>query len=184
MVLPACGLLDDIFGSTSDGGTLATGFGQPELEVTVNGSHFGPAALDTGSAASLVTTYDSTTGHALVSNFFVTASSGLAGASCSLGVTSQGDGITPIGAGSFQVVASDGTTTAAGTVTPAATETVTAQGGSLVCSGSQCNGASLVILALDSSHVEGYYSGTMVDQNANGSSVVCSFYLPWSQYQP
>ena len=46
------------------------------------------------------------------------------------------------------------------------------------CSGSDCDGAALVLSTVAADHVEGYFSGAFrSDSGAGAASVVCSFYL-------
>jgi hypothetical protein len=152
------------------------------VEITVNGAHFGPAA-GSGSA-SLVNTRDAS-GNVTAGHFSVSASVG--GASCNLGFDRFGDSAA-IGVGQYTVRADVGSSTPSGIVYPTSGEEVllpAANGGSAHCSGDACDSAAFVISTADAAHVYGYWMGAVQsDQGLGDASVVCTFYLPWGQYQP
>jgi hypothetical protein len=143
--------------------------------------HAGPAAPDATSGAVLSDTRDGTTGRLTQSTLQISASA--AGAGCQLQVIRYGDGVTPIGVGSFTVTTASGAATDPSTVSPVAAPTVFTSQGSWQCAGA-C-GALLQLSHLDADHVEGFFSGTL--QSASGGSsadVVCSFYLPTRSFTP
>jgi hypothetical protein len=178
-----CALL--LFAASCNGHATGgpVGFGGPALEVTIDGIRLGPAAPDPGSSASLVDTKNQ---FAQISDsqFRIFAGSAPAGATCQLAFEQFGDGVSGIHAGGY-TLATPGAATADGTVTPIAGERVFAPGDSFQCAGSSCDGATLIISALDSLHVEGYFAGTLAsDSGGSPASVVCSFYVPMASYVP
>ncbi len=180
LLLPGCGLFD----STTDGGTTTStgGFGQPALEVTVAGVHAGPVTPDSGSAASLVDIYDSTTGSLSQSSFQLSASATSIASACSINLERYG-AVAPLGLGTWQLADTIGSSSDDGVAAPLGSPTVSESGGSWQCAGDGCGDTALTISAIDSLHVEGYFSGTFA--NADGdAAVVCSFYLPMSAYNP
>jgi hypothetical protein len=180
-----CGIFDLPDGGAGDGGTQMNGFGKPTLELTVDGTHFGPAAPDVASGAQLVTTRDSFTGQASDCTFRVVVSTSSVGDACNLAFDRQGQDIDPIGPGGYQLSATTGSDTPQGTLAPIAGESIAIPQGNWFCAGNSCDGAALVISGMDTAHVEGYFSSTL-QSNVGGASaqVVCSFYLPWTVYQP
>ena len=167
-------------GSTPANTNRQYGFGKPTLQVTVNGVHFGPAAPDSGSSASLVNVKDPSTGRIQQSIFRVSASAASVGALCILDAARAGDGVATIGAGPGYIFSLSGSD---GTVAPIEGEAVQIPQGTLQCAGSGCNGAGLQLTALDAQHAEGFFSGILVANGGTGDTV-CSFYLPMSQYKP
>lgn len=167
--------------TTTDGGTQQVGYTGPTLELTVNGVHFGPSAPDPGSAASLVTMRDST-GQATGASFRLSATLGTAG--CFFAFDRYGNGAT-LGVGMYTVESMQGAFTLDGTVYPTTGERVATPAGGASCTGSGCDGAAFVLSAIDATHATGYFSGTVqADSGAGEASVVCSFWLPTSTYQP
>lgn len=171
----------------NDGGARSYGYGEPTLEVTVNGLHFGPAAPDPTAAASLIDSLDSV-GRVTLSSFRVQASASSAGTACGLSLqrsgSSFGGAVQPIGVGSY-LLSSGGGAGASGTLQPIEGEVVSTPQGTWSCSGAACNNSGFVLTHLDADHAEGYLSGTFA--SATGGSivqVVCSFYLPLSVYSP
>lgn len=181
-----CGIFDLGGDGGTDGGTGQNGFGTPTLELTVDGTHFGPAAPDLSSGAQLVTTRDSFTGRATDCTFRIVVSTTSLGDACNLAFDRQGaDGIDPIGVGGYQLSATTGTDTPDGTLAPIAGESIQIPQGSWFCAGDSCDGGALIISAMDTVHVEGYFSSTLQSNTGAASAqVVCSFYLPWTVYQP
>lgn len=181
MTLGGCG---GLFGDdNADGGSTMTtpmyGYGKPTLEVTINGVHFGPAAPNSDGVATLVNQRDAM-GRVVQSTFSVVASSSVSGASCQLGVTRFGpNGVQPISAAPYQLVASDATTTPDGTVLPQSGGRVAVTQGSWSCAGATCNGGVLALSHLDADYAEGYLGVAMPNDAGMGvAQVVCSFYLP------
>lgn len=173
---------------TGDGGARGDagyGYGRPTLELTINGVHFGPSAPDSSSGASYVVTRDSRTGRVTGSTFRVVASSSATGATCELTAQRTGDGIAPIGVGSYSVASSSLGPTRDGTVAPIAGEAVAVPQGAWQCTGSRCDGAVFSLIGLDARHAEGFFAGVM--QNTRGApdaQVVCSFHVPMAAFQP
>ncbi|HZS37027.1 MAG TPA: hypothetical protein VFF06_09375 [Polyangia bacterium] len=160
------------------------GFSGPTLEVTVDGTHLGPGLPDPGSSASLADTRDQFA-QITDSQFRVFAGSTQAGATCQLSFEQFGENVAGIHAGGYQLATVAGAGTADGTVTPIGGERVLTPGDSYQCAGSTCDGGSLVISALDSLHVEGYFTGTLSsDSGAAPADVVCSFYVQMGSYAP
>jgi hypothetical protein len=169
----------------ADGSANPTGgFGKPTLEVTVSGMHFGPIAPDTGSSVSLVDTVQS--GQVIQSTFSLLAASAASGASCAFAFQREGSfGVAPIGARGYIVTGGATSPTPEGAVAASGTEQVAVPQLTLVCSGETCNGANLVLTALDAAHAEGYVAGTFSDSLGRGvANVSCAFYLPVAAYQP
>ncbi len=166
----------------SGGGGGATGFVAPTLELTVSGVHFGPAAPDAGSSASLITQRDGL-GNALSSTFTLDGGLSSLGAGCSFRFDTFGG--PTIGLGQYTISAATGSVTANGTVSPTGSESVTTPEGPASCAGTDCDGGALVISAIDAAHVYGYVSATLSAASGAGvADVVCTFYLPMSSYQP
>lgn len=173
------------FGSTggADGGG-GYGFGQPALQVTINGVQFGPAAPDATSYAELVTQRDGA-GRVLQSTFTVAASASAVGAACNLVVQRFGSGATAIAALPYQLQVAGTNGTPDGTVAPIAGERVSVPQGTWQCTGSSCNGGTFNLSVLDASHAEGFLSGVFAHTGGvNDANVVCSFWLPMRTYQP
>jgi hypothetical protein len=168
--------------NTADAGTY--GFTGPTLELTVNGTHFGPSIADPGSAADFVTQRDQTTGTPQQSTLQIAVSSASTGASCSLGFTRTGDDVAPFHTGGYQVSSANVFgPTPDGTAQPISGLAIGTSQGAASCAGSDCDGAVLYLIDLASDHVQGSLSGTM--QNAGvAASVVCTFYVPTRTYQP
>jgi hypothetical protein len=172
--------------SSGDGGAPQSyGFGKPTLELTVNGAHFGPAAPDPGSAASLVNMRDAATGRVTESSFRMSASIGSLGAACSVAVQRTGDGVDPIAALNYLLASGTTGPTPDGNVAPIEGENASVPQGAWQCSGAACNGAGFVLSHVAADHVEGWLSAG--EQSISGGApaqIVCSFYLPWSTYSP
>jgi hypothetical protein len=167
-------------GSSDDGGTGGgVGYTSPTLAVTVAGVHFGPAAP--GGTASLVNSRDAA-GNLVSGSFRISATVAMAG--CQLAFDRFGAGA-GIGVGQYTINSNVGSVTPSGIVYPTGAETVTFPQGSASCTGSDCDFGALVLSQVDSDHVQGYWSGVVSDGAGQGTAeAVCSFYLPWSQYQP
>jgi hypothetical protein len=171
-------------GGSNPGGPV--GFGAPMLEVTIDGNRLGPATPDPGSTASLVDTHDQL-GQVATSDWTLLAASTAAGATCDLRLQRYGNSaaIAPFAVGMFQITDPGPSGTADGTATPLGGERVIGPGDSWECAGSSCNGAVLVIQAMDSLHVEGYFSGTLAsDSGGPPADIVCSFYVQYASYAP
>lgn len=167
--------------TTTDGGTQPVGYATPTLEVTVSGVHFGPAAPDPGSAASLTTTRDPTTGQVTGASFRLAATIGQAG--CNLAFDTFGMGAA-LGPGQYTVASMQGSSTLNGTVYPTTGERISTPEGSGACTGSGCDGAAFVLTAIDAKHATGYFSGTIQGDTGGVASAVCSFWVATSVYQP
>ena len=180
LLVSGCGLFD----STTDGGgtTGASGFGQATLEVTVAGAHAGPATPDGTASASLVDSYDATTGQLAQSSFQLSASSASVGASCAMTLERYGATV-PLGVGTWQLLETTGTISEDGTAAPLGSPSVSTPGGSWQCSGDGCSDTALTIIAIDAAHVEGYFTGTFTGTSGD-AAVVCSFYVPMAAYVP
>ena len=181
--LCGCGIFTPLGGTGSNDTTTnnnPSGFGTPTIEVTINGTHVGPTAPDSSSAARLTAMTNPQTGNVIESDFTVSVSSQSAGASCFIGATRQGtDGIAPFTVAGYQLVPVAGSVTPDGAAWPSPSESIGAAAGGWGCSGNDCNGGALVITALDAAHVEGYLSGTFPSSTGAGAAdVVCSFYVP------
>jgi hypothetical protein len=167
------------FPSTTGGGAGAGGSGggaftAPTLELTVSGVHFGPAAPDSGSSASLVTTRD-TLGNVSGSSFRLNATLTSAGAGCSFAFDTYGSAIT---VGQYTISSQATGTTPSGIVYATGSQRVQTPGGGAACSGSDCDGGAFVISAVDATHVYGYVQATMnADSGAGQASIVCTFYV-------
>jgi hypothetical protein len=165
---------------TSDGGTSSP-WTANRLEITVSGVHFTSDA-PVGSA-SLVNSQD-TSGN--VNSSFQLSASG-AGAGCNLRFDRFGAS-SGIGVGQYTVESNVGTATGSGQVYPTVGEEIdlpAANGGSAHCSGSACDNAAFVINGVDAQHVYGYWMGQVQsDQGLGVADVVCTFYVPMTQYQP
>jgi len=173
-------------GGGGGGGGGATGFGQPTLEVTVGGMHYGPAAPDPGSGVDLSTARDQA-GQITSSSLTITASSTAANASCSLGFQRFGQNLAPFRGGGavYRLSAASLDNTPDGVVAPAASEFVDAQSLVLQCSGSACDGSGLLLTTLAPDHVEGTFNGTLTDNAGRGAAeVFCSFFLPTRSFNP
>lgn len=163
-----------------DGGYV--GLGTPSLEVTVDGTHVGPAAASAGSYADLVTNRAQAGGgdDQSLAVHVVTASSGF-----DLHVSRFGPSVPQLGAGAYRLETALAAATAEGTASPVGTPSVTAGALTLACAGSGCDGGVLAITVLDAVHLEGYLTAQMADpRDGQVSSVVASFYVPWRTYQP
>lgn len=169
-------------GQSSDADGGQPGFMGPTLELTVNGVHFGPAVPDPGSAVDLINTRNALGGRVTGSSFRLAASVGAAG--CQLAFDRYGDGAA-LGVGQYRVQSIQGSSTANGTVYPTTAERIATPAGGASCTGTGCDGALLAITALDSSHMTGYFSGTVqADSGAGQAAAICSFWLPLRSYQP
>lgn len=180
-----CALFGNGSSSSADGGSPTGGFGfsGPTLELTVNGMHIGPSALSSG-AADLSSERDVTTGVLTQSTLRVSAASA-AGAGCALVFQTFGERAGAFHVGAFQVATPTATGTPDGTVAANPGESVSAGGSSLTCAGSDCDGAVLQLTALAADHVEGSFSGNLLDPGGQGAgAVVCSFWVPTRTFQP
>jgi hypothetical protein len=193
LLLSGCGLINPP-GSAGPGGVQDAGgggggggsFGQPTLEVTIGGMHFGPSAPDTGSGVDLTTQRDATS-QIVSQSLSISASSAASGASCALGFQRYGTSLSPLRGGNqlYMVSSQSISATPDGVVAPAASESVSAQGVVLSCSGSACDGTGLLLVTLAADHVEGTYTGTLSDPGGQGAAeAVCSFWLPTRTWQP
>lgn len=178
-VCAGCGL----FGNSPDGGTQPSGFGTPTLEVTVNGVHAGPVAPDGTSAASLNDVYDATTGNLAQSTLSLSATATSVNAGCSMALQRYG-AVAPLGVGEWALAETTGSASGDGQAAPLGAPTVSLQGVTLSCNGDGCADTALTVSALDSAHLEGYFSGSFSDANGDVESVVCSFYLAVNGYTP
>ena len=168
---------------SGDPGTGSNGFGQPTLEVTVDGVHLGPAAPDPGSSASLIDQQDPSAGAQSQLNVQITSSS--AGATCQLSFERFGMDAAPIGFGAYTLGEAQLGGTPDGIVSPIGGERVMGPGDTWSCAGSSCDGSTLEILAIDSTHLEGYFGGTLASENGGApADIVCAFYVPMAAYQP
>jgi hypothetical protein len=154
------------------------GFGQPALEVTINGAHAGPSAPDSTSGVTLDDVRDSF-GRVTQSSLRLVASSAATGASCSLAIDRFGDDVAPFGAGQYQLSGGSGTSTPPGTAATVSPPTAATVLGSVACNGDECATVGVNFSHLDADYVEGFFSGTL-----GGADVVCSFYLPTLRFQP
>jgi hypothetical protein len=173
-------------GGTGGGGGGGGSFGKPTLELTVGGMHFGPSTPDTGSGVDLTTERDQAS-QIVSQTLTITASSAQSGASCTLGFQRFGTSLAPLrGGGQLYKLSSESIdATPDGVVAPSASESVSAQGLVLSCSGSGCDGTGLLLLTLAADHVEGSYTGTLADPGGQGSAeAICSFWLPTRTWQP
>jgi hypothetical protein len=182
VVVFSAGCFPSGMGGTSGGGT--TGFTAPTLELTISGVHFGPMPPDSGSSASLVVTRD-VAGNVSGASFRLDAMIASAGVGCSFAFDTFGSSI---GIGQYTMSSAVGGTTPSGIVYATGSERVQTPmpaGGGAACSGSGCDGGAFVVSAIDAAHVYGYVSATMdADSGAGQASVVCTFYVPMSQYMP
>jgi hypothetical protein len=175
------------FPSTGSGGGGGSGggavpFSAPTLEVTVSGVHFGPSAPDSGSAGSLVTQRDATTGVVSDATLHINGSLTADGVGCNFVFDTFGS---PLGVGQYTISSQVQGTTPSGIVYPTGTERVQTPEGGAGCSGSACDGGALVITSVDAAHIYGYVQATvMADSGAGLADIVCTFWLPMSQYQP
>ena len=178
-----CGFFDSPPGG-GGGGDGGLAYLTPTLEVTINGVHFGPSAPTAGSGASLVNTRDSGTGRVTSSVFRMSASSAQSGASCNVSAQRSGNDVTPLGQGGYAFDAQLGTPSY-DTVAPIEGEGVAVPQGAWQCTGRGCNGTTFAITRMDATMIEGYVSGTWPDSSGNfQASVVCSFYVPLTDYVP
>jgi hypothetical protein len=173
------------FPSTMGGGGAGSGgsgaFTAPTFELTVSGVHFGPAPPDSGSNASLVTTRDSL-GNVMGASFRLNATLTSASAGCNFAFDTFG---APISIGQYTISSNVSGTTPSGIVYATGSETVQTPEGGASCAGSGCDNGAFVISSMDAAHVYGYVSETMsANSGAGVASVVCTFYVPMSQYVP
>ncbi len=182
--LSGCGFFGN--GATSTTGSTPVGFTSPTLEVTINGTRFGPAAPDASSSAQLVDQYDSTSNTLVTSTLTLNASIASLGVSCSTSIERVGStlGTSAISAGAYQIADDLTGQTADGAVDVQSAPTVAASGSIVSCAGSTCDGFAISLSALDATVAEGYLSGNLTDGQGDAASVVCSFYLPVTVYQP
>jgi len=182
-LVPGCGLFNQ---SGSDGGASgggAVGFGAPTLELTIDGTQFGPSIPDVGSGADITSTVDPTTGSVSDTVLRIATSSAATGAACNFSLERFGEGLPPWRAAGYSIAAGGFGATADGQAAPVAGEAVSVPQGSWSCSGSTCEGAVLVLSYLAADHIEGYLSGNFDSATGAGaSSVVCAFYLPVHTY--
>jgi hypothetical protein len=168
-------------GSGGGGSSGTRAFTGPTLELTVTGMHFGPAAPDSGSSASLVTTRDSL-GNISGSSFRLGATLQAAGAGCNFAFDTYGSAI---GVGQYLISSQANGATPSGIVYAPGSERVQTPETGAGCSGTACDGGAFVIIAVDAAHVYGYVRATMsADSGAGVADIVCTFYVPMSQYSP
>jgi hypothetical protein len=169
--------------SSDGGGPRAYGYQGPTVELTINGLHFGPSAPDATAGADFSAERDPQTGNLQQATLRVHATSATTGASCQIIAERFGDGIGPLGVGTYNIAPPLGSETPDGTVSPVSGELVSVPQGSWQCG--QCDGVVLGITYLGQDHIEGYLSG-MLDNTAGApaASVVCSFYVPMRSYSP
>ncbi|MDB4964733.1 MAG: hypothetical protein JWN44_422 [Myxococcales bacterium] len=168
-------------GSGSDGGATV-GYTGPTLELTVNSVHFGPSAPDPGAYADLITMHDAASGRATGASFRLSANLGTAG--CTLAFDRYGDGAT-IGALQYRVVSMQGASTLDGTVYPTQSERIATPEGGAGCTGTDCDGAVLVLSALDATHAAGYFQGTVsADSGVGQADAICSFWVKTRTFLP
>jgi hypothetical protein len=171
-LLPGC----QLFQNNADGGTTTTttAWTSPQMEVTVaQNVHYGPGVPS--GTATLINSYDDT---GALSGGTFTLNATVESANCSLSLSRFGSG-TSIAAGSYTFSAEVGAATPDGVVYPQGAESVSTPDGNGLCNGSDCDGDTLVLSAVDSAHVYGYFMAGDVN-----SPVVCTFWLPWAQYSP
>jgi hypothetical protein len=167
-------------GATSDGGYV--GPGGPSVEVTVDGTHVGPATALAGSFADLSTQRDQA-GQITTTDLVIHAVA--MNASCDLHFDRFGDIVQPFAYGVSQLEAPTGSGTTQGTTAPVGTLTVVAGMLTLQCAGANCDGGVLSISGMDTQHIEGFVSATFADPNdGQTSATVCTFYVPWRTYSP
>lgn len=173
------------YDSGTDGGGVMTG--AQTIEVTVDGTHVGPYAIDSSSYADLATTRDDA-GQIATTSLTIHAVS-TAGASpaaqCDLQFSRFGHNTIGFAAGVTTLEAPTGDTTTQGTTAPVGPLSVVAGALTLQCNGSDCNGGILSITLIDTLHIEGFVSGMFADPtDGQASSTVCTFYAPWRSYAP
>jgi hypothetical protein len=171
-------------GGGGGGGGASSGFTVPTFELTVSGSHFGPAPPDPGSGASLVTMRDGL-GNVTGSSFRLDATLSNGTYGCSFAFDTYG---TAISTGQYTISSQTSGTTPSGIVYATGSERVqlpAMYGGNASCSGSGCDSGAFVITAVDAAHVYGYVQETMTaDSGAGVAGIVCTFYVPMTQYVP
>jgi hypothetical protein len=165
----------------TDAGTPAAA-NSPSVEVTVDGTHVGPAPALSGSFADLTAAHDAFGGttttdlviHAVAAN-----------ASCDLHFDRFGAQTQPFGPSVTTLATPTGSATAGGTTSTVGPLTVVAGQLTLQCSGSNCDGGVFNIRTMDATHIEGFVSSTFADPNdGQTSATVCSFYVPFRTYAP
>lgn len=173
-----CGLFGGGTSSTSGGTTGSSSFGTPTLELTVNGVHAGPAAPDANSYVDLVNEYDAN-GTLTRSTLQIFASAPAADASCSVAAYRFGQFVTSFGVGSYTLSAEGVNSTDGATAAPEGAPSAATAQGVFSCTGSDCDGAGVSLSWIDSTHAEGFFTGTL-----SGADILCSFYLPTRTFQP
>ena len=175
---------DDILGTgttTNDAGMVVSVAG-PQLEVTVDGVHVGPLALEAGSYANFVDSAGSF-GTGITSDltvYAVTSETAFA-----FHVSVFGTSVDPIHAATYQLETSLGSQTDDNAVSLSGVPTVTAGQLTLQCDDGTCGGGVLTLTELDSTQVAGFLSGTMVNpSDGSESAVVITFAVPWQTYSP
>lgn len=184
LALVACVPFDKLDKRDGGGADAKYGFGGPTLQVTINGVHFGPAAPDAGSFATLVNARNQA-GRIYQSHFQLQARSAAAKAVCAIDVQRFGDGVSTIGAGPWIVGPGSGARSADGEVDPVTGIGVQIPQGTWQCLGAACDGGAFVLNALDDKHAEGYVRGVYQNfQSGTAANVVCSFWVPVTGYTP
>jgi hypothetical protein len=175
---------DDFLGTgttTNDAGMVVSVAG-PQLEITVDGVHVGPLALEAGSYANFI---DSVGGIGESSDSDLTIYAVTSESSFALHVSVFGADVQPIHAASYAIETALGTQTDDGAVSLSGVPTVTAGQVTLECDDGTCGGAALTITELDSTQVAGYLSATMANTSDGSESiVVTTFVVPWQTYSP
>lgn len=168
-------------------GTMSNGdagmMSGPSLELTVDGAHAGPYPLSSYTAA-LVDSRDQF-GQLVASTITLqlAATSGAMSYSWSIEVERYGASLVPFGANPYTIEENSGSTPDR-TATLTGQATIAAPGGSLQCGTADCQGL-FVIDVIDAAHIEGYFTATMTNpQDGQQSSVVVTFYSPWTTYSP
>jgi len=166
-------------GTTTDGGSVSG----PSLEITVDGTHVGPYTLS-GNNASLVDTKDS---FGQLAQSVITLQLSATGGGITEGWVIQverfGSNLVPFGANPYTIEEDTGATPDRTATLPGLT-TITAGNLTLQCGSADCQGL-FVIDVIDAAHIEGYFTATMTNpQDGQQSSVVVTFYAPWTTYSP
>jgi hypothetical protein len=173
------------YDSGPDGGGVTTG--SQTIEVTVDGTHVGPYAIDSSSYADLATSRDDA-GQIVTTNLTIHAVSAAGSnpaAQCDLQFNRFGQNTIGFAAGVTTLEAPTGDATTQGTTAPVGALSVVAGALTLQCNGSDCNGGILSITLMDTLHIEGFVSGMFADPtDGQASSTVCTFYAPWRSYAP
>jgi hypothetical protein len=172
-LLPGCQLFQN---NAADGGTTDTtpAWSSPQMEVTIDQNvHYGPGVPS--GTATLINSRDDA-GNLSGGTFTLNAT--VADANCALSLSRFGAG-TGFAVGSYTMSAEVGSETPDGIVYPSGAQSVSTPGGNGLCNGSDCDGDTLVLNAVDAEHVYGYFMAGDIN-----SPVVCTFWIPLSQYVP